>query len=697
MKPTHVAILTALTAATFVGGGGTALSAAKKSDWPTSCQLPFLFNARVTQWQYPRGITPKEAADYATTLSQSGINLVLTEGHRSLVNDWPSKPEDIPQIAKEGGAETSVRATRIVVDACHAKGIRVTHHITSTFCTKAYLDAHPDWAQRDARTGEPLFFDMYGGLWLLCPNNPHFRADFFRLVADFTRRTGVDGWMVDEVEILPNWYSCGCEYCRTKFHKETGFTLPKGKASPVWENFDDPTWRAWLRFRMKSCGDFFVDLKKALDAAAPDQVLTGCVAGASETFLPQYWGMDAAELGRAANFPFYEAYCPNASPFYSWRRFAAEMLLYSAIARPHGTPALTLYYPTSTAELPVCWALCNVAGNRYWALNNGEPGFQPYQTDGGAVGFFGWERDQKHRFGPQCEIAEVALLFSKQTRDATSTSAGATLEQFANTKRNELGGRDLSHYVNEWAGWAETLVEANAPFAVIRDAELTARGLAPYKVLVLPDAQCLSDQQAAAVLAFVKRGGRVITTGHPAARNDTGAPRKSDSLPAKLRAAGTHLDDLPGSRSLMGYVFAGAKWSDPRDPAALRAIREAVASALPAPPWAIEAPVGVVGRAYRRSDGSVLVHLLNCSAAGDDMGTTLAEPGKVQPRFKPLTGVRVRIRADVAPEGATAEWFSPNGLESPIELAHRGDYFEAVVPTLTHYGVLHIKGPPSPI
>ncbi|MBX7245277.1 MAG: hypothetical protein K1X53_07240 [Candidatus Sumerlaeaceae bacterium] len=674
-----------LLAVLFVGGGEGLVMGASAAR-----PLDFLYNARVAKWEYSRDITPAQAADYATSVAQSGINLLLTEGHRSLVNDWPSTAGEIARIARDGGAEASVRATRIVVHACHARGIRVMHHVTSTFCTKPYLDAHPDWAQRDARTGEPVFFNLYGGLWMLCPNNPDFRADYFRCVADFTRRTGVDGWMVDEVELLPNWYSCGCGHCRARFKAETGFALPVGRDSPVWENFDDPTWRAWLRFRTKTCGNFFTDLKAAIDAAAPNQVFTGCVAGASEIFLPQYWGMDAAQLGRAANFPFYEAWCPKGSPYYSWRRFMAEMLLYGAIARPHGTPALTLYYPAAVAEMPICWALCNVAGSRYWTHNRGEPGFAPYESDGRPAGFFAWERDQHGVFGPQHELASIALLFSAQTRDATFAADSKTLDHYSNTPRNQVGGRDMSPYVNEWAGWAETLVEANAAFAIIRDEELTPDGLHGYNTLIIPDARCLSDRQAQTVLSFAKGGGRLITSGAPASQTETGAPRPSGELSNQIRTAGTHLNGLPGQSSLLGYVFGGVQYRDDRDTAALAAIRAAVPPE-PSSPWAIDAPTGVVGRAYKLNDGgAVNFHLLNLTGGRDDAGTTLPEARAIQPSFPPLSGIQVRLRADLAPPHPVAHWISPDGATIPVKLQHQEVCWAATLPELRHYGILHI-------
>jgi hypothetical protein len=659
---------------------------------PASPLAETLFSARVTQWTYPRDITQAQAQDYATSLAARGVNMVLTEGHRSLVNDWPSKAEDIAIIAREGGADASVTATKVIAQACHARGIRVLHHVTSTFCTKAYLDAHPDWAQRDARTGEPLYFSLYGGLWLLCPNNPQWREHYFGLVADFTRRTGVDGWMVDEVEYLPDWFSCGCRHCREKFRRETGFTLPEGRDSAVWGDFGSPVWRAWLRFRMKSGGDFFADLKERLDAAAPGQVLTGCVAGASETFLTQYWGMDASELARAGNFPFYEAYFDKGSPWFSWRRVMAEMRLYSAIARPHGTPALTLFYPTSREEALPCWAMCNAAGNRLWALNQGQPGYDPAQASIGDAGFFVWETKQGHLFAPQDEVADIALLFSKASRDAEPTSGGTTHAEFATTPRSRLGGRARAAGAGEWAGWAETLTAANAPFRVVRDGDLTDEGLSGFRVLVLPNASCMGDAQARAVTAFARRGGRVITSGENAARDETGAPRADNAPADAIRKAATHLDGYPGARALMGLQYAGKPCEDPCDPAAVSAMMKAVRDALPDPAWEVEAPEGVCAGVFRqRSTGAVVVHLANLVAARADAGTTLPAPGELKPAFPPQQDIRVRLNAALAPEDAAAVWHPYDGEPVPVPIHRMRGRAEVTVPRLTVCGVLDVR------
>lgn len=57
----------------------------------------------------------------------------------------------------------------------------------------------------------------------------------------------------------------------------------------------------------------------------------------------------------------------------------------------------------------------------------------------------------------------------------------------------------------------QTLIQARIPFDLIFDEQL--RDLSRYKVLALPDAECLSDGQLAAIRAFVERGGGLFVIG----------------------------------------------------------------------------------------------------------------------------------------------------------------------------------------
>ncbi|MCX7018872.1 MAG: beta-galactosidase trimerization domain-containing protein [Candidatus Sumerlaeota bacterium] len=600
-------------------------------------RLDALHTARVVSWDYPADLTPEQADKQAAQFVRDGATLVLTENHRYIMYDRQpptSQPKFLWPVIEP---EASIRATRIAADACHRNGLLLAHHVTAVYCTQDYMERHRDWTQRDARRPDkPLFFKEYGGVWLLCLNNPGFREAFFRTVTDITRRAGVDGWMIDEVEWLPDWFSCGCKWCRKKFCDETGCELPDDPNSPVWENFGNPIWRAWLRFRMKSGGDFFADLKKRLDdAGLPGQVLSSCHAGAGHTWLAQAWGMDAVEFARSQNFIFYEAYIKDGIPFYGWRRHLAEMRLYSAIARRTGFPPLTLFYCNSLAEFAFCWSLCALEGHRMWAFGEKKPYFQ-------------WERDHPMLFGRQTPVADAALLFSKQTRD------------------NYMGLND-KYYIHEWAGWAETLTEANIPHEIVLESDLNANDLERFRVLILPHAVCLSDGQIKAVRAFAARGGKVITTGETAARDETGAPRKIKTQVKALLDCSIRLAGKPGKRCMIDYARGGKTFSAQRHAASamallVRTVREAAGNVLA---WEADATTGVVINVFRLEPaspsmtGALVIHVVNCTGSLPPPGTPL--PMRVYPiEFPPVKNIRVRLRNDIAGTVARATLYSPD-------------------------------------
>ncbi len=205
------------------------------------------YDMRVVGTGYPADLSPEGADELAAEYYSLGANFVLTEGHRQHM-----------QPLNEGMA-----ATRNLVEACHKFGMRVVHHNTCAFISGEMPEEWHKWAQRDARTGEMAIWGKRN-INLFCMSNPQFRAEYFARCRDFKEQTGVDGFMTDEVEWLPNWFICGCDVCRQNFTQETGFTLPSGEESEHWGNFDSPLWRAWITARMRWVGDFYEAFKEAV-------------------------------------------------------------------------------------------------------------------------------------------------------------------------------------------------------------------------------------------------------------------------------------------------------------------------------------------------------------------------------------------------------------------------------------------------
>jgi hypothetical protein len=73
-------------------------------------------------------------------------------------------------------------------------------------------------------------------------------------------------------------------------------------------------------------------------------------------------------------------------------------------------------------------------------------------------------------------------------------------------------------------------MEEHLPLRLVNDWEVTIEELRKYKVLILPGAAALSDEQAAAVRQFVQDGGGLVATGETSLCNEWGEPRANFAL-----------------------------------------------------------------------------------------------------------------------------------------------------------------------
>ncbi|MEI7635486.1 MAG: alpha-amylase family protein [bacterium] len=633
---------------------------------------------RVVSWSYPPGIAPPDARRAARRFTRQGANTVITEDNRYLLyNPPPGAPAPHFHFVPTPRSRT-LPATRIVVQAMHAEGIRVIHHVTLCYASRDFMEQHRDWTQRDARNpSEPLFFGDYGGVWLFCLNNPDFRGEFISTAAAFTRETGVDGWMIDETEFLPDWFSCGCVHCRAAFRRDTGFELPAGHESPVWGNFGDPVWRAWIAWRMTGPARFFADVRTMLDSEFSDKILTACHAGLADTWSAQYWACDEVAWSPHLNLVFYEAFVRDSIPFHSWPRFVAELEAYSVCARATPNPPLALFYPRSRREALFCWALATSRGHRLWGyVPHGAT--KPLVRLGAATSSpgFRWQAAREQVFRPAEPLARIALLFSKPSRDMVSPL-------------------DNSYYIDEWAGWATAMAEAVIPFRVILDRDLAAGRLDGVALLVMPNAVCLSDAEMAAALRFRAVGNKVIATADTAARDETGTGRHVSARRDFLAKLDIFVPEALGRAAFRGYARKGQQPPAPADHAARERITQLLRTFPEAAAWRASAPGDVSVNVMRRNDGSLAVHLLNTTgalrASGPGRGTPLGTRPSI-PRRR-IRNIQVEMECPACPAGQPVIHHFGRAAAAPCPFEWNNATLRLFVPEIGDYAVIDVPAP----
>jgi hypothetical protein len=73
-------------------------------------------------------------------------------------------------------------------------------------------------------------------------------------------------------------------------------------------------------------------------------------------------------------------------------------------------------------------------------------------------------------------------------------------------------------------------LEEHLPLALLNDWDISEEGLAPYRVLILPNAAALSDQQLSAIREWVQSGGGLIATTETSLCDELGRPRADFGL-----------------------------------------------------------------------------------------------------------------------------------------------------------------------
>lgn len=626
-------------------------------------KYPWLANARFISWQLSKFWSLDEAREEAKRLAATGANTVLTFGYHyrfEHVDKWPQIKESL----------------RNIVTACHEAGIRVIEHHSATFVPPEKLDFVVDGVPLSdctvisGRDGKPAYFEQYGIVQLCC-NNPKFRKIYFDYVLDLAEYCGIDGLMSDDIEFCPDWFVCTCDYCREKFGQWSGRGIPNANYSR-WGDHGDFWFRDWLRFRMRGPGDYYTDLRKAMDRAGLNIPLLGCLAGASNLLLSQMWGMTGEEFARGVDLNFYEAYY-SVSNFYLWRTMAAEISYYLGIGRRFGQPMFTLNYTRSEDDIFFMWAFNLVQGDRLWL--NAIPQ-HPEQT-------FLWENAHEELFKSPKTLSNVALLFSRQTRDVYGEYSEAT-------------------YIDEWTGWSEMLAEENVPYDTILDADL-ADDLSRYRLLILPNAACMSEAQAAGVRRYVENGGKVIATGDLAFCYGTGEEREKSALADWISDPPSgviyHPDKVGATQEFITPDFGDeseVKWVDIRDKK-LRdeLLAEVVSFAEPLPWRLVEGNMGVLANVHRVTgeDGDFLVaHLLNVAPL--DLGESAVLRKDQPPVYDPKAfpgPVTLEIRGVKL---TSATLYSPDNAEPislPIAVGNDASRIHVEPDQVRRYGAIKIE------
>lgn len=495
-------------------------------------------------WDEPlRAVTLEFPASNVGTIDVKGI---VDETHRGHANTlvvfstgyYPGgaaffQSRIAPHYPGLGGRDLLADA----IEAAHANGQKVVAYLASIWGNRDMYFAHPDWAQRKADGRVTSWDDEYNSV-AMDPLSPY-RDYFASIVREIAENYAVDGFYFDEPS-FQSWSASTA--CQRAFEAEFGLALPRE------ERWDDPIFQQFIAWRYDQIADWRRSLYQVakredrcvfFQGAFPLASLSGRAeyfsgAPPQHSYYRERFGVswhvpmahadDMARTAATADIVHMELYRASVGEPLWW--YGVALRYVQSIAKGKQILVLSMMaqspfdlYGMGEAELRLSTAelLANGAAPlfaRYYPEQVDQAAWdQVYQRFAEAKTLAPYLRDRQ-------SIPYVALLYS-----------GTTVERFDSLD-------DKPSQLAELKGFAKALLREKIIFDVISEADLTER-LDQYKVLILPNASCLSAASKSAIREFVAAGGGLIGSYESGMYDETG-----------LRAPAVDLSGVFGVRYL---------------------------------------------------------------------------------------------------------------------------------------------------
>lgn len=397
-----------------------------------------------------------DAERYAADLADFGVTVAMINTG-GIMASYPSGLEDQPVSAYLHGDSLGQ-----VVDACHAKGIRVIARMDFSKLRRSVYERHPDWA---FRTADGEIVDQNGFIQA-CMNSKSQKSRVDAILKEALTLYPFDGVYCNMSSFYVTDYwgrahgVCFCESCRAGFKAQTGLDAPAGQpmTSPVMRRY-----LAWQAGKAKEMRTAMVKTIRSIRSnIAIDKVDYLRTESGSEIGEP-IWGYSASCNARQTVGPENSLLCDNVSVDFMGFRYRETSV----------SPALM--------EL------------RQWQnlANSGNPGL------------YIMGRLDNHRDRSALDRTRAVFQFHKAHESAyaglRNEAKVLLLEMSLPSRRDE-----------ESCGWAEALTACHIPFAEQKITALSADSLCGKTLVILVGVKAIAPACSALLNSFVERGGTVL-------------------------------------------------------------------------------------------------------------------------------------------------------------------------------------------
>ena len=561
-------------------------------------------------------------AEAPALMEELGFNWLHGRFYKGM--GWEEEKKDFPNVRK-------------FVRNCHAHGVHALAYVQfSTLYPEPMKREVPgleDWAQVGPTGERNTYYGQYFR-WMPCVTCDDWVAYVKRMCTIALAEGGFDGVMFDNVFS----FACYCPRCERAFRDYVqaipdkaarfGFDdlshVVQPRGVPRSGEVRDPVQQAWYRWRTERMARVLGELRAHIKSVKPDAVVSGNPHPYryAPDELARERGLDMYAMDRAFdliimqsdNFPEVtkEGMVINRVRDLKMAQARGKVLVALCDSDAKVTEARERNYLLPLMEDAM---FGGVPTDRTIVSPRRVPGF----VDRGVVAR---RRPQLAKFNAL--LADRRAAFAAPTHGPVKLFVPSSALMFSPAAHLALAAAE------------EILLRNRVPwnYAVSR-ADEAFRAPADCEVLVLPGTSCLSDAEIGGVLAYARKGGRLVVTGEAGRYDEWNAERFTSPLMDELKA---HPDLYPGAvlraapdalpSARLGWV---SRVAAPADGGA------ALAADLARTGW--RAPVQVVGAPphvfaeYKRTAKGYAVHLLNYDPSVPVSGARLVAPGAARATF----------------------------------------------------------------
>lgn len=458
-----------------------------------------------------------DAAEYNATavveyMKKSGCNTLVINGGG--IVDFFQNPLPAANINSFMGTRDILKE---ITSACRSEGIRVIARVDFRGVEEKIYQQFPGWFSVD-HDGKPRQLTYTRPqLYASCYNGYHRNEHAQEFIRYIMKHYNLDGIWHNSIGVQG---VCYCDRCKDLFRSATGESIP------IIGDTSDEMIDLYMRWKATMADRHMEKMKQTVKESGHDKVYTAEVFSMFEAGSRINDGIDLYNARDHFDFLVSVAFLTENTDVihYADLNYANTIIKFLKSMAPE-KEAIILYGGNGTShryimdpsvDLKVWLWQALAAGGRFWNCNF--TGSHPDATYDRRNAF---HQSDAYLFVKQHEkvltqhaaVATIGIYYSRATRQSFRKKA---VEQ--------------DHFESFIKGFESVLTENHIPHDFIADDQVTSEKLDKYRLVILPNVRCLSEEETLLLKEYVGGGGNLLATYETGLYHSDGSTRKDFSL-----------------------------------------------------------------------------------------------------------------------------------------------------------------------